>query len=97
MQINLFKLIDSITGHTDISASESYDNESFNNMETKIYIINGLISDLEENLLHKGHNGFYSVEKLKKQARDNLKEIRDFCQEILDEEESYDKRTKRSD
>lgn len=40
MQIDLFKLIDGITGHTDISASESYDNESFNNMETKIYIIN---------------------------------------------------------
>ena len=86
MQIDLFKLIDSITGHTDISASQSYNNESFDNMETKIYIINGLISDLETNLLHKGHKGFYSVEKLKDQARNNLKEIRDFCQGILDEE-----------
>ena len=87
MKIDLFELIDGITGHTDISVSENYDNESFNNMETKIYIINGLISDLEKNLLHKGHNGFHSVERLKKQARDNLKEIRDFCQGILDEEE----------
>ena len=58
MEINIFKLIDSITGHTDISASQSYDDESFNNMETKIYIINGLISDLETNLLHKTHKGF---------------------------------------
>ena len=95
MTIDLFKLIDNITGHTDISASESYDNESFNNMETKIYIINGLISDLEENLLHKGHNGFYSVEKLKKQARDNLKEIRDFCQAILDEEDKQCQKNKK--
>ena len=87
MQIDLFKLIDSITGHTDISASESYDNVSFENMETKIYIINGVSGDLETNLLHKGHRGFYSVEKLKKQARENLKEIRDYCQGILDEED----------
>lgn len=87
MKIDLFELIDNITGHTDISASQSYDNESFNNMEIKIFIINGLISDLEKNLLHKGHNGYYSVEKLKKQARDNLKEIRDFCQGILEEED----------
>lgn len=87
MEINIFKLIDSITGHTDISASQSYDDESFNNMETKIYIINGLISDLETNLLHKTHKGFYSVEKLKNQARESLKEIRDFCQGILDEED----------
>ena len=56
-------------------------------MEKKIIIINGLISDLETNLLHKGHKGYYSVEKLKNQARDNLKEIRNFCQEILDEED----------
>lgn len=88
MQVDLFKLIDSITGHTDISASESYDNESFNNMETKVYIINGLIGDLETNLLHKGHKGFYSVERLKNQARNNLREIRDFCQGILDEEDN---------
>ena len=87
MQIDLFKLIDSITADTDINVGEGYDNESFDNMETKIYIINGLINDLETNLLHKGHNGFYSVEKLKKQARDNLKEIRDYCQGILDEED----------
>lgn len=87
MQIDLFELIDNITGHTDIAVSESYDNKSYDNMETKIYIINGLISDLETNLLHKGHEGFYSVEKLKKQARDNLKEIRDFCQGILDKED----------
>ena len=88
MQVDLFKLIDSITGHTDVSASESYDNESFNNMETKVYIINGLIGDLETNLLHKGHKGFYSVERLKYQARNNLREIRDFCQGILDEEDN---------
>ena len=87
MEIDIFKLIDGITGHTDINVSESYDNESYENMEKKIDIINGLISDLEENLLHKGHKGYYSVEKLKNQARDNLKEIRDFCQGILDEEE----------
>lgn len=87
MQIDLFKLIDGITGHTDINVDESYDEESFNNMETKIYIINGLISDLETNLLHKGHKGYHSVEKLKNQARDNLREIRDFCQGILDEED----------
>lgn len=86
MEIDIFKLIDKITGHTDISVSESYDNESYENMKKKIIIINGLISDLETNLLHKGHKGFYSVEKLKNQARDNLKEIRNFCQEILDEE-----------
>ena len=86
MEIDIFKLIDGITGHTDINVSESYDNESYENMEKKIIIINGLISDLETNLLHKGHKGFYSVEKLKNQARDNLKEIRNFCQEILDEE-----------
>lgn len=78
MTIDLFKLIDNITGHTDISASESYDNESFNNMETKIYIINGLISDLEENLLHKGHNGFYSVEKLKKTSKRQFKRNKRF-------------------
>lgn len=87
MEIDIFKLIDAITGHTDISVSESYDNESYENMKKKIIIINGLISDLETNLLHKGHKGFYSVEKLKNQARSNLKEIRNFCQEILDEEE----------
>ena len=86
MEIDIFKLIDGITGHTDISVSESYDNESYENMEKKIIIINGLISDLETNLLHKGHKGFYSVEKLKNQARDNLKEIRNFCQELFDEE-----------
>lgn len=90
IEIDIFKLIDGITGHTDISASESYDNKSYENMKKKIYIINGLISDLEENLLHKRHKEFYSVEKLKKQARDYLKEIRDFCQEILDEESDKD-------
>lgn len=91
MQVDLFELINTLIGHTDIAVNEYYDNESFNNMEIKICIINALISDLETNLLHKGHNGFYGVEKLKKQARDNLKEIRDYCQGILDEEESYDK------
>lgn len=91
MQVDLFELINTLIGHTDIAVSEYYDNESFNNMEIKICIINSLISDLKTNLLFKGYNECYSVKNLKKQARDNLKEIRDFCQGILDEEESYDK------
>lgn len=84
--IKIFDLLDKIIGHTDIYCSESYDNESYKNMENKIYIINGLISDLETNLLYKGHSGWHSVDKLRNQARENLKNIRDYCQEILDEE-----------
>ncbi len=87
MLIDSFKIIDSIIGHTDISASESYDNKSYKNMIRKINIIYGFISELEDNLLYEGCEDYYSVKKLKKQARDNLKEISDFCLYILEEED----------
>ena len=85
MNIEVFDLLEKIIGHTDISCSEDYDQESYQNMEKKVSIINGLISDLETNLLHTGHNGWYSVEKLKKQAKIELRNIAEYCQEILDE------------
>ena len=43
MNIEVFDLLEKIIGHTDISCSEDYDQESYQNMEKKVSIINGVL------------------------------------------------------